>query len=254
MSARVALVTGASRGIGKQLCVDLARAGWDVVCTARSSDASRGRLPGTVEETAALVEAEGRRALGVALDVRDEQAVAGLAERVFEEFGRCDLLVNNAALAPPRPALEDSTKRWRLAMEVNVNGPFYFIYYFAPRMIEAGGGRIVNVSSAVSQHPEFGRASYHTSKSALEAVTRAFAHDLSGRIAVNAIRLELMVWTEGFAATLPEDAPFEFEDPVVMSDAVLWLAEQPLETTGQVLTIGELRERGVVREKTLARR
>ena len=85
-------------------------------------------------------------------------------------------------------------------------------------------------------------------------MTRAFAHDLAPAVAVNAIRLELMVWTEGFAATLPEDAPFEFEDPVVMSDAVLWLAEQPLETTGQVLTIGELRERGVVREKTLARR
>ncbi len=254
MDTPVAVVTGASRGIGRQLCADLARAGYDVVCTARSSGDSPGRLPGTVEETAALVEAAGRRAMPVQLDVRDEEAVAKLADRVYAELGRCDLLVNNAALAPPRPALEDSTKRWRLAVDVNVNGPFYFIYYFAPRMVEAGGGRVVNISSAVSQHPEFGRASYHTTKAALEAVTRALAFDLKGKVAVNGIRLELMVWTEGFAATLPEDNPFEFEDPVVMSDAVLWLAEQPLSFSGEILTIGELRERGVVRGKTLAKR
>lgn len=254
MGNPVAVVTGASRGIGRQLCIDLAGAGWDVVCTARSTEASRGRLPGTVEETAARVEAAGRRSLAVGLDVRDEESVAKLADQVFSEWGRCDLLVNNAALAPPRPALEDSTKRWRLAVDVNVNGPFYFVYYFSPRMAEAGGGRVVNVSSAVSQHPEFGRASYHTTKAALEASTRAFAHDLKGKVALNAIRLELMIWTEGFAATLPEDSPFEFEDPVVMSDAVLWLAEQPLSYTGNVVTMGELRERGVVREKTPARR
>ena len=250
MSARVALVTGASRGIGRQLCVDLAAAGWDVVCTARSGDASRGRLPGTVEETAAAVEAAGRRALPVALDVRDEEAVAKLADRVFAELGRCDLLVNNAALAPPKPALEDSTKRWRLAVDVNVNGPFYFVYHFAPRMEV---GRIVNISSGVTQHPEFGRASYHTTKAALEALTRAFAFDLKGRVAVNAIRLELMVWTEGFAATLPEDAAFDMEDPVIMSDAVQWLAEQPLSFSGEILSIADLRGRGAVRGPTQAR-
>ena len=250
---RVALVTGASRGIGRQLCVDLAAAGWDVVCTARSSETSRGRLPGTVEETAAAVQAAGRRALPVALDVRDEEAVAKLADQVFAEFGRCDLLVNNAALAPPKPALEDSTKRWRLAVDVNVNGPFYFLYYFAPRMAEAGEGRVVNISSGVSQHPEFGRASYHTTKAALEALTRAFAFDLRGRVAVNAIRLELMVWTEGFAATLPEDAALEMEDPVIMSDAVSWLADQPVAFTGEILSIADLRERGAVRAPTQAK-
>jgi NAD(P)-dependent dehydrogenase (short-subunit alcohol dehydrogenase family) len=253
MEAPVALVTGASRGIGKRLCADLAAAGYDVVCTARSSDASRGALPGTIDETAALVRAAGRRALAVALDVRDEEGVAALAERVFGEWGRCDLLVNNAALAPPKPALEDTTKRWRLGVEVNVNGPFYFVYYFAPRM-KPGEGRIVNISSGASQAPEFGRASYTTTKAALEAMTRSLAHDLRGRAALNCIQLELPVWTEGFAATLPPGVDFPFEDPVIMSDAVLWLARQPLDVTGQVLTIAELRARGAVRPFTPAKR
>jgi len=254
MTDLVALVTGASRGIGKRLCIDLARSGYDVVCTARSSENRPGKLPGTIEETARLVSEEGRRALPVALDVRDEEAVAKLADRVFAEWGRCDLLVNNAALAPPKPALQDSTKRWRMGVDVNLNGPFYMIYYLAPRMIEVGEGRVMNISSGVSQSPEFGRASYMTTKAALEAMTRALAHDLSGAVAVNCIQLEVPVWTEGFAATLPADTPIPFEDAVIMSDAVLWFAKQSVDYTGRVMTIAELREMGVVRPVTLAKR
>jgi NAD(P)-dependent dehydrogenase (short-subunit alcohol dehydrogenase family) len=253
MTEPVALITGASRGIGKRLCIDLARAGYDIVCTARSSEGRPGKLPGTIEETARLVCEEGRRALPVALDVRDEEAVAKLADRVYAEWNRCDLLVNNAALAPPKPALQDSTRRWRMGVDVNLNGPFYMIYYFAPRMIEAGEGRVVNISSGVSQSPEFGRAGYMTSKAALEAMTRALGHDLSGEVAVNCIQLEVPVWTEGFAATLPEDTPIPFEDAVIMSDAVLWFAKQPLDLTGKVMTIAELREMGAVRPVTLAK-
>jgi len=254
MTVPVALVTGASRGIGKRLCIDLARAGYDIVCAARSSEDSPGKLPGTIEETARLVCDEGRRAMAVALDVRDEEAIAKLADRVYSEWGRCDLLVNNAALAPPKPALEDSTKRWRLGVDVNVNGPFYMIYYFVPRMVEAGEGRVMNISSGVSQMPEFGRASYMTTKAALEAMTRALAFDLAGKVAVNCIQLEVPVWTEGFAATLPEDTPAQFEDAVIMSDALLWFADQPIDYTGKVLCIAELREMGVVRPFTPAKR
>lgn len=254
MSARVALVTGASRGIGRQLCIDLARQGFDVVCAARSTAGQHGALPGTVDETAEQVLEAGRRALAVAIDVRDEESVASLAKRVFDEFGRCDLLVNNAAVAPPKPALKDSTKRWRLGVDVNVNGPFYFIYHFSPRMIETGGGHVVNISSGAAHSPEFGRANYMTTKAALEAMTRSLAYDLRGKVAVNCIRLELPVWTEGFAATLPEGVEFDFEDPVIMSDAVLWLADQPIDYSGHILTIGELRAKGAVRPVTKAKR
>jgi NAD(P)-dependent dehydrogenase (short-subunit alcohol dehydrogenase family) len=255
MSRPVAVVTGASRGIGKQFVIDLAKAGYDVVATARSSDDSRGKLPGTVDESAALARKEGARALAVALDVRDEEAVAKLAAQVQDAFGRCDLVVNNAALAPPKAALEDSTKRWRLGIDVNVNGPFYFVYYFAPRMAAAGGGRIVNISSAAAVTPSFGRASYTTTKAALEAMTQSLGHDLrKQKVAVNCIRLDLPVWTEGFAETLPPDVDLPFEDPVIMSDALLWLAKQPLDYSGEVLSITELRARGVVRPLLLAKR
>ncbi len=167
MSAAVAVVTGASRGIGKQVAVDLARAGFDLVLTARSSRAQPGRLPGTVEDTAQAVEAAGQRALVAAVDVRDEEAMAQLAERVEKELGRCDLLINNAALAPPKPALQDTTRRWRMAVDANINGPFYACYYFVPLMQKGEGGRIVNISSQAATMPDFERISYTTTKSSV---------------------------------------------------------------------------------------
>ena len=250
MSPPVAVVTGASRGIGKQLSLDLAAAGYDVVCAARSTAAHRSQLPGSVDETAAAARALGRRAMAVALDVRDEEAIAELAQRVYDEWHRCDLVVNNAAVAPPGPALEDTAKRWRLAVDVNLNGPFYMMYHFCNRMAEAGEGRVINVSSLVSQRPDFGRASYTTTKRALEALTEALACDLENRVAVNCLRIDLPIWSEGFAATLSGEDASRFEHPVIASDAVLWLAQQPLSHTGRIHELTPLRAEGVVRPQT----
>lgn len=248
MSAPVALVTGASRGIGRQLAIDLARAGYDVVCAARSTSERPGKLPGTIDETVEQVRAAGRTAMAVPLDVRDEERIRELADRVFAELGGLDLLVNNAAIAIPGPALKDTTKHWRLGIDINVNGPFYLMHALCPRM--AVGSRVVNISSNASQTPDFGRPSYTTTKRALEALTESLAHELKDRIAVNCIRLELPVWSEGFTFTLPDDVELPFEHPVIMSDAVLWLAKQPVSYTGKILTIAEMRELGAVRPFT----
>ena len=252
LSKPVVVVTGASRGIGKQLCFDFAAAGYDVACVARSSAVQPRRtpLPGTVEETAKGVEERGGSALALPLDVRDEAGSVALAQRIESEWGRCDVLINNAAVAPPRPALDDSLKRWRMAVDVNLNGPFYLIHAFRA-LLEAHGGRVQNVSSGASKLPEFGRASYTATKRALEGMSEALAHDLAGKVAVNCIRIDIPIWTEGYDATLPEDADTsDFEDPVIMSDACLWFARQDLSYTGHVVDLTELRERGVVRPRT----
>ncbi|MEX2237498.1 MAG: SDR family NAD(P)-dependent oxidoreductase [Dehalococcoidia bacterium] len=250
MSDPVAVITGASRGIGKQLAKDLAGAGYDVVCLARSSGDSPGKLPGTIDETADLVREKGQRALALPLNVGNEDEVRAIADRTFEEFGRCDLLINNAAIAVPGKTLEQPTKRWRRAVDVNINGPLYMMYYFCPRMREAGEGRVINISSGASDAPEFGRVSYTVTKRALEAMTEAMSFELAGSVAVNCIKLELSVWSEGYAYTLGDIDTSGFEDPVIMSDATLWFAKQPISYTGKVLTIAQMREMGVVRPVT----
>ncbi len=252
MSRPVAIVTGASRGIGKQLCIDFAREGYDIVAIARSTAESPTKLPGTVDETVELAKEAGGaecRASAAGLDVRDEDGIAALAERVRGEFGRADMVINNAAIAPPGPTLTSPTKRWRMAMDINVHGPLYFMHSFAPLLAE-NEGRVINISSSASIAPEFGRASYTTTKRALEALTECMGWELRGKVAVNCIRLELSVWSEGYTYTLPDMDFSDFEDPVIMSDAALWLARQPIGYTGKVLTIAEMRLMGAVRART----
>ncbi|HEX5939833.1 MAG TPA: SDR family NAD(P)-dependent oxidoreductase [Dehalococcoidia bacterium] len=251
MSKPVAVITGASRGIGKQLAIDFAGAGYDIVCLARSSQEAPSKLPGTIEETAELVRGAGGNALALPLNVQNEDEVREVADRVYAELGRCDVLINNAAVAVPGRTLDQPTKRWRLAIDVNVNGPLYMMYYLCPRMREAGGGRVINISSGASDAPEFGRVSYTVTKRALEALTEAMSFELAdGNVAVNCIKLELAVWSEGFAYTLGDVDTSGFEDPTIMSDAALWFAQQPFDYTGKVLTIAQLREMKVVRPVT----
>jgi NAD(P)-dependent dehydrogenase (short-subunit alcohol dehydrogenase family) len=159
-------------------------------------------------------------------------------------------LVNNAAVAPPRPALSDDIKRWRMAVDVNLNGPFYLSYHFGRQMRERGEGRIINISSGAAMMPGFGRPSYTTTKRALEGLSESLAAELLGSVAVNCIRIDVAVLTEGFAATLPEGFDTSgFEDPVIISDAVLWFAKQDLDYTGKILEIPDLRALGAVRPK-----
>ena len=175
----------------------------------------------------------GREALAVSLDVRDEDAIAAFAQRLFETWGRCDVLVNNAAVAPPLRALDDTTRRWRLAVDVNLNGPFYFLYHLGRRMREQGSGHVINMSSLAAAFPAFGRASYTATKLALEGLTQALGHDLAGRVAVNCLRIDVPVWSEGFDTTLAGERKPEYEDPVIISDAVLWLIRQPICAHGE---------------------
>src|ERR1700693_3388200 len=111
LHGRVAIVTGASRGIGKALAVRLAQEGADVVVASKSEE-STGKRPGSIHEPADGVRALGRRALAIPTDVRDEDAIRNMIERTVQEFGRLDILVNNAGAIWPRPILETPPKRF----------------------------------------------------------------------------------------------------------------------------------------------
>ncbi len=250
-SDRVAFITGASRGIGKQLAVDFARRGYDVVCLARSSSDKPSKLPGTVDETAELVRREGRRGLALAVDLQSEAQLAAAVEQTYRDLGRVDVLINNAAIAVPGPTLPQPMRKWRLAMEINVNAPLALMQAVCPRMAQAGGGHVINVSSEAAAMPEFGRASYTVSKVALESLTQCLAYELgAGGVAVNVVRIDVPIWTEGFVFTLTGMDTSDFEDPVIMSDACLWLVDQPGSYSGKILTLTGLREQGIVRPRT----
>lgn len=222
------------------------------MAVARSTAEAPTKLPGTIDETAALIRALGRRVLAISADLSTEEACLTAAAQAYEVFGRVDVLINNAAISPVGPALTAPLRRWRLAVDVNLNAPFALMHEICPRMAAAGYGRVINISSSDAVSTEAGRVSYTTTKRALEGMSESLAHELLGTgVTVHALRLELDVWSEGFAFTLGPDADTtHFEDPVIMSDACLWLASQPDDYSGRIVTIGELRRLEVVRPTT----
>jgi NAD(P)-dependent dehydrogenase (short-subunit alcohol dehydrogenase family) len=243
----VALITGASRGIGRAAALELARAGADVVLAARSTDAHPSRLPGTIDAVAREVRALGRRALAVTADVTRADDVRAMTEGALTEFGRVDLLVNNAAYFYRAPLRETPAEKWDQVMDVNLRGALICTRAVLTAMTEQGSGRIINMSSALAEAPAPNMLSYAASKAALEAVTRGLAAELeSCAIAVNALRIDRPVATEGALFLNPGADYSGWEKPGAVGRAVVWLATRPLSYTGNVAPLSDICELMVV--------
>jgi 7-alpha-hydroxysteroid dehydrogenase len=194
LDGRVAIVTGAGRGIGAAIAEAYAEAGADVVVAARSRD--------QIERTAESVRRLGRRALAVPCDVLERSQLEGLVEATLREFGRIDLLVNNAGGWPPKPALRTSEKDFEAAFRFNVTTAFVLTRLVVPRMVEtAGGGAIVNISSVAGRHNASGFSAYGTAKAALSFLTQNLAQEFAPKVRVNAIAVG-SIETESLAGIL----------------------------------------------------
>jgi NAD(P)-dependent dehydrogenase (short-subunit alcohol dehydrogenase family) len=181
LSGRAALVTGASRGLGREIALGLAGAGADVAIVSRKLEACR--------ETAAEVEAAtGRRAVPIAADVSRWEELEPLVERAYEELGRLDVLVNNAGKSPLYPSVEAIDEEyWDRVLAVNLKGPFRLSALVGARMARDGGGSIVNVSSVAARYPRPDSIPYAAAKAGLEAITQGLAHTWGPEVRVNAI-------------------------------------------------------------------
>ncbi|HYR96486.1 MAG TPA: SDR family NAD(P)-dependent oxidoreductase [Candidatus Binatus sp.] len=249
----VGLVTGASRGVGRAIALALADAGADVACAARASDATPLRLPGTIDATVREVKARGRRGLAVPTDLSRSAEVEAMVARTVEHFGRLDVLVNNAAITFPGD-IDLPMKRWDLVMEVNVRAPVVAIKAALPGMIQRRAGVILNVSSAAAVMAIPGLLAYGVSKAALERLTTGVAEDVrTSRIAVNCLRIDVPIASEGFVYNAPELDQSDWEPTEVGAEAALWMLAQPPEFTGRVLGITDLRSQHDVARSRLRR-
>jgi NAD(P)-dependent dehydrogenase (short-subunit alcohol dehydrogenase family) len=245
-STPVAVVTGASRGLGAEIAVALAEDGFDIALVARSTEHSPGKLSGTIDEVGERVVALGRRALPIAADVRDESSIAAVVDKVYEHFGRCDVLVNNAGILTPQPLMETPTKLWRLVMDVNLTAPFVFTRELFPRMVEAKSGRVVNISSGAAAFPDYPYVSYCAAKRGLEALTEGLGRQTGPYIAVNALQIDAVIWSEGLAALQGPEAAAAAEQPGRVARAVVQIARQPLDVSGRVFLLSEIDTTGSV--------
>jgi NAD(P)-dependent dehydrogenase (short-subunit alcohol dehydrogenase family) len=180
LSGKVALVTGGSRGLGRAMALGLAAAGADVVIASRKIDVCR--------QVAAEVGELGRRAAAVPVNVGRWEELDGLVDSAYDAFGRIDVLVNNAGMSLPYEDLADvSEAMWDKVVDLNLKGPFRLTTLVAPRMVAAGGGSVINISSTGSVRPAPFMLPYDAAKAGLNALTVGFAHAYGPSVRVNCI-------------------------------------------------------------------
>ena len=249
----VALVTGASRGVGRAMALALAEAGADVACAARATDSSPLKLPGTIDATAREVEARGRRGLSVPTDLSRPAEVEAMVAQTIGHFGRLDVLVNNAAITFAGD-IDLAMKRWDLVMEVNLRAPVLAIKAALPGMIARRRGAILNVSSAASRMPVPGLLVYGVSKAGLERLTTGVAENVRAHgVAVNCFRIDVPIASEGFVYNAPELDQSDWEPTEVGAEGAHWMLAQPPGFTGQVLGLTDLRRLHGVAESRVHR-
>jgi NAD(P)-dependent dehydrogenase (short-subunit alcohol dehydrogenase family) len=241
LSGKVALVTGASYGLGAEFSAALAAAGADLILTARSAE--------LLEQTKARVEAAGRQATVVAGDVSKEEDVLRVVQTGLAERGRIDVLVNNAAIPQPKRILEITEAEWDIGVAVNLKGYFNWSQAVAPGMLAAGGGRIVNMSS-VSAHSgpsphAASRFAYSATKAGVLGLTKGLARELAPTIPVNAV-CPGPILTERTQASfaphmdrLPQAIPLgRLGTPEDIAMVVAFLATaEPMFLTGEVIDV-----------------
>jgi NAD(P)-dependent dehydrogenase (short-subunit alcohol dehydrogenase family) len=246
LTGRVAMVTGASRGLGQTFARALARAGADVAITSRSL--------ASLASCSREIEAQERRAVPIELDVRDEASIRRAVETAVGAFGRVDILVNNAGCNVRKRAADITWEDWNLVLDTNLRGPFFLAQAVARHMIPRGSGRIINIGSVTSVFGYAGLGPYGASRGGIRQLTMSLADDWGRhgitvnclapgwfKTAQNATLYEDRAWVDYIVDRIPlkrPGRPDDLEGAVVFlaSDASAYITGQTLLVDGGITT------------------
>jgi NAD(P)-dependent dehydrogenase (short-subunit alcohol dehydrogenase family) len=239
MQGKVVLITGGSRGLGRAMSLGFAEKGADIAIVSRKIE--------SCEETAREVEALGGRAFPYAAHVGNWDDLDSMVEAVYAEFGKVDVLINNAGMSPLYPSLDEVTEElFDKVIGVNLKGPFRLSANVGKRMAEAGSGSIINISSTASAKASPNSEPYGAAKSGLNAITRSFAYAYGPNVRVNCIMAgpfltdiskawDMDAFNSQAAATIPMKRGGQPEEIV---GAALYLASDAASfTTGAILAV-----------------
>ena len=252
LDGKVAIVTGSSRGIGEYIAKHLALAGASVVIAARTEEVQEKRLPGTIHSVADAIRAEGGTAFPLRTDARDPESIYACVEKTVDEFGRLDIVVNNAAVVVPGDIETVLDRHIELMWQIDLRGPVLMCKAAVPHLKTAGGGHIINLSSLAAIFPGPGPYDepggegvvYGMVKAGLERFTQGLAQGLQDdKISANVLSLDYVIKTPGneWATNDPENPDLDFEDAHWMGKAAVWISQQPPEYTGHIVFDNQIR-------------
>jgi gluconate 5-dehydrogenase len=250
LTGQVAIVTGTSRGLGQYFARALAGAGADLVLTSRTID--------SLKPFQEQVEGLGRKALCLALDVRDKDSIEKMAEAAEQFYGKIDILVNNAGMNIRKPALDVSWDDWNQILDTNLRGSFFVAQAVAKRMVPRGYGRIINIGSVTSVNGYAGLGPYGASRGGIRQLTMSLADDWGKhgitvnclapgwfQTAQNKVMYENKEWVEYLSDRIPVKRPGRPDD--LDSSVVYLAAESSRYITGQTLLVDGGISTGAVR-------
>jgi citronellol/citronellal dehydrogenase len=247
LAGKIAVITGASRGLGRYCALGYAAEGAKVVVAARTETETNPNLPGAIHETGRELAAAGGEASPVVGPGADKESVEAMVRQVLDRYGRIDVLMTNAAIQPPGFVSTIQVKHWELEFRVNVHGTFYCIHAALPSMLEQGSGNIITISS-IAAHS--GGSHYGATKRAIESMSIGLANELRDKgIAVNCLRPVAAIETPGLMLGRsggPESgrAYSRLSGPESYVEAAVLLAMQtPESCTGAVMTDAETVQR-----------
>lgn len=241
------IITGSSRGIGREIALRCARDGANLVLSAKSVE--EGRLPGTIYSVAKEVEKAGGKALPIKVDVRLEEDVQNMVSQTMEKFGRIDALINNAGAIQLTSLEQTPPKRMDLMLDINMRAVLLCAHYCIPRLKEAGGGHIINLSPPVALKEKWfnNHTAYTISKFGMSLATFGLAGELKEyKIAVNSLWPRTLIATAAVNMLLGDEGMKSSRTPKIMADAAYEiLTKDPTQMTGKMLIDEQLlRERG----------
>ena len=249
LDGKVAIVTGGSRGIGKQICLTFAGEGAAVVVVARTEKEGESRLPGNIHQTADEIRALGGTALPIRTDITVDEDVERMVQQTVDEFGRIDILVNDAAVNVNSTVADLPVKRWDLMMRVNLSGTFICTKAVLPTMMTQRSGNIMCMTSvAAKRQAPPGEVCYSITKAGIELFCWGLAPEVKEyNIAVNDLYPMGGVTTDGFKEVFKRRS-FSEEDlkrmktPEQIAEAALWIVQQDASTfTGRSVNDDEVR-------------
>jgi NAD(P)-dependent dehydrogenase (short-subunit alcohol dehydrogenase family) len=254
LEGKVAIVTGSSRGIGKAIALELARDGADIAVCARSEQGSPG-LPGSIGETASAIDALGRRALAIRMDVGKEEDIRAAIDSVLQAFGRIDIVVNNAATLGREGGsfMEGDPAFLQRSFLTNVYAPFLISRLAAPRMATTGGGVIINLTSGAAHNPPppspESLARVNVANSPVYGITKAALNRFATGVAteLQPLNVAIVALDPGFIATeratlnpMPWMDLSRAEGLEIPARAAALICRDPMAYTGRVVTSHEV--------------